>query len=100
MTYNIQLNQSGTHRLEVTPEHMHTIARYHLFTDLVDSNGYVTEDVVEKLRLTVRSLISAQDTPDKALLDLAFEVLFHNKMKAYGLHNLIVAFAEAQITED
>lgn len=96
MTHTILLNQSGTHRLELTQKHFDTIARYRLFADLIDSNGYVTEEVLEKLRLTVRALIGHQAEPDRDLLDLAFEVIFISKMKAFGLRNLIVAFAETE----
>jgi len=87
--YDIQLNATGTRHLEISEENLQTIRKYNLFHGLVDSTGYVTEAVLEKLRLNVRSLIahSAEDTKD--LLDLCIDVIYHDKMKAYGLRNLI-----------
>ena len=47
--FDIQLNESGTRHLQVSEENLRTIEKYALFRDLVDSTGYVTEDVLEKL---------------------------------------------------
>jgi len=33
---------------------------------------------------------------DKALLDLCFDVIYHKDMKALGLHNLILLYAETK----
>ncbi|MBQ8226931.1 MAG: hypothetical protein IJZ92_05800 [Bacteroidaceae bacterium] len=91
---NIQLNESGTRHLDITEENLLTIRKYNLFAGLVGSTGYITEEVLEKLRHTIRSLIasSAEDTKD--LLDLCIDVIYHDKMKAYGLRNLIAAYNE------
>lgn len=91
---DIQLNESGTRHLDITEENLQTIRKYDLFHQLVGSSGYVTEEVLEKLRHTIRSLIasSAEDTKD--LLDLCIDVIYHDKMKAYGLRNLIAAYNE------
>ena len=87
--YTIQLNKRGTRHLDITLENLHTIEKYSLFRNLVDSNGYVTENVLEKLRLNARAMIanSTADTTD--LLDLCIDVLYHDSMKAHGLENLI-----------
>ena len=43
--YKIQTNPSGTRSIDVTEEHLQTIEDYHFFRDLIDSNGYVDEQV-------------------------------------------------------
>lgn len=87
--YDIQLNESGTRHLEITEENLQTINKYNLFTGLVDSTGYVTEAVLDKLKLNIRSLIAHSTEDTKDLLDLCIDVVYHDKMKAYGLKNLI-----------
>jgi hypothetical protein len=72
----------------IADEHLCTIEKYQLFTGLLDSNGIVDEGVLNKLKLTVRSLIASQEDC-KDLLDLCVEVLFHDNMKALGLSALI-----------
>ena len=47
--YRIQTNSSGTRSIEITEEHLQTIEDYHFFRDLIDSNGYVDEQVLDKL---------------------------------------------------
>lgn len=94
MTYRIQANQSGTRSIEVTDAHLMTIKKYQLLRNLVDSNGIVTEEVLEKLKLNVRSLLEARDTQDKELLDLCLDVIYNSDMKALGLHNLATLYAE------
>lgn len=86
--YTIKTNKSGTRSMEITEEHLLTIEKYQLFSGLVDSNGIVDEDVLDKLKLTLRSLIVAQDG-SKDLLDLCIDVIYHNNMKALGLSALI-----------
>lgn len=92
--YTIQLNEKGTRHLDITEENLRTIQKYSLFRDLVDSHGYVTESVLDKLKLTVRSLIAHQSEDTKDLLDLCIDVIYHDSMKAFGLHNLITLYAE------
>ena len=87
--YTIQANTSGTRTIEVSEENLRTIEKYALFRHLIDSNGIVDEDVLEKLRLNVRSLIASQENDSKDLLDLCIDVIYHNNMKAFGLQQLI-----------
>lgn len=92
--YTIQANASGTRSIKVTAENLKTICKYSLFQHLIDSNGIVEESVLEKLRLNVRSLIAAQESDSKDLLDLCIDVIYHNDMKAFGLHQLILLFVK------
>ena len=96
--FKIQTNMSGTRTIEITEEHLQTIMRYRLLDDLVDSNGYVDEQVLEKLKLNVRSLLEADNHNDKALLDLCLDVIYHANMKALGLQRLVTLFKEWQST--
>jgi len=97
MYYTIQLNQTGTHSLDITENNLETIRRYALFHHLVDSNGYVDEDVLNKLRLNIRALIATR-TNCKDLLDLCIDVIYHDKMKAFGLNKLIEIYHEWEQT--
>ena len=92
--YTIQLNEKGSRHLDISDDNLKTIQKYHLFRDLVDSHGYVTEDVLTKLRMTVRALIAQNEKNTKDLLDLCIDVIYHNDMKAFGLHNLIFLFID------
>lgn len=94
MNYTIQLNEKGSRFLDITEENLQTIEKYSLFRDLVDSHGYVTDAVLDKLRLTIRSLIASSTADTKDLLDLCIDVVYHDSMKAYGLHNLIMLYLE------
>lgn len=87
--YTIQANISGTRSIEVSEENLSTIEKYALFRQLIDSNGIVDENVLEKLKLNIRSLIAAQEEDSKGLLDLCIDVIYHNNMKAFGLQQLI-----------
>lgn len=91
--FDIQLNESGTRHLTVTETNLATIKKYGLFNGLVGSTGYVTEDELEKLRLTLRALIASGKEDTKNLLDLCLDVVYHDKMKAYGLRNLMETYA-------
>ena len=82
----------GSRKLSVDETHLKTIDRYSLFSGLLDSNGIVEEGVLEKLRLNVRSLLGGE--PDPELLDLCERILFHNDMKAFGLHQLILLYID------
>lgn len=102
----IRANASGTSSIEISEEHLMTIERYSLFDGLVDSNGIVDESVLDKLKLTVRSLLESSANNDKSLLDLCLDVIYNNNMKALGLENLITLYrewssrAEKPITEE
>ncbi len=90
--YKIQTNTSGTRSIEISDEHLETIDRYQLFRDLIDSNGYVDEQVLEKLKLNIRSLLESNGGNDKSLLDLCLDVIYHQNMKAFGLQQLVLLF--------
>ena len=90
--YTILCNMKGSRKPSVDETHLKTIDRYSLFSDLLDSNGIVEEGVLEKLRLNVRSLLGGE--PDPELLDLCERILFHNDMKAFGLHQLILLYID------
>lgn len=92
MTYQIQANASGTRHIDVTDEHLETIRQYALLKNLIDSNGIVDENVLDKLKLNVRSLIEASPTDSKKLLDLCLDVIYNSNMKALGLHNLVLLY--------
>ena len=88
----IQANASGTRSIEVSEEHLKTIEKYQLFRDLIDSNGYVDEQVLDKLKLNIRSLLGGDAGKDKDLLDLCLDVIYHPNMKAYGLQQLVLLY--------
>ena len=88
----IQANPSGTRTIDVCDEHLETIEQYQLFRDLIDSNGFVDEQVLDKLKLNVRSLLESESGKDKKLLDLCLDVIYHRDMKAYGLQQLVLLF--------
>ena len=88
----IQANSSGTRTIEVKEQHLQTIEKYQLFRDLIDSNGYVDEQVLDKLKLNVRALLEAQAGLDKDLLDLCLYIIYHPNMKAYGLQQLVLLY--------
>ena len=88
----IQSNSSGTRSIEVSEQHLQTIEKYQLFRDLIDSNGYVDEQVLDKLKLNIRSLLSGDAGKDKNLLDLCLDVIYHANMKAFGLQQLVLLY--------
>lgn len=88
----IQSNSSGTRSIEVTENHLQTIDHYQLFRDLIDSNGYVDEQVLDKLKLNIRALLEGDAGKDKNLLDLCLDVIYHHNMKAFGLQQLVLLF--------
>ena len=91
--YQIVCNEKGSRTLAVMEEHLETIEKYNLFSDLLDSNGIDDENVLEKLRLNIRSMLN-NDKPDAQLLILCQDILFHDNMKARGLHQLILLYLE------
>lgn len=96
----IQTNTSGSRSIEVSDQHLQTIERYQLFRDLIDSNGYVDEQVLDKLKLNIRSLLESEAGGDKLLLDLCLDVVYHPNMKALGLQNLLKAYLEWTNSQD
>ena len=90
--YKIQTNTSGTRNIVISDQHLETIDKYNLFSDLIDSNGFVDEAVLDKLKLNVRSVLETEAGNDKALLDLCLDVIYHNNMKAFGLQQLVLLY--------
>ncbi|MBP3251587.1 MAG: hypothetical protein J6M25_02940 [Prevotella sp.] len=90
----IVTNASGSRSIEVSESHLATIERYQLLRDLIDSSGFVDEQVLDKLKLNIRSLLESQSGCDKELLDLCLDVVYHPNMKALGLQNLVQLYVE------
>lgn len=88
----IQTNSSGTRSIVIEETHLQTIEKYQLLRDLIDSNGYVDEQVLDKLKLNVRSLLESLAGVDKELLDLCLDVIYHPNMKAFGLQQLVLLY--------
>lgn len=91
--YKIICNMKASRSMEITEKQLHTIEKYSLFNELLDSNGIVDESVLDKLRLNVRSLLESNSS-DSDLLDLCQNVIFHNNMKCFGLHQLILLYID------
>lgn len=79
----------------VSEQNLQTIEQYGLLCDLLDSNGIVDDSVLEKLRLGVRALLESTNY-EPSLVDLSQQVLFHDNMKSFGLHQLILLYIEWQ----
>ena len=90
----IQANASGTRSIDINDQHLSTIDQYQLFRDLVDSNGYIDESVLDKLKLNIRSLLESEAGRDKQLLDLCLDVVYHPNMKAIGLQKLVSTYKD------
>lgn len=88
----IQANATGTRSIEVSDQHLATIEKYQLFRNLIDSTGYVDEQVLDKLKFNIRGLLDSQDGVDKDLLNLCLDVIYHPNMKAFGLQQLVLLF--------
>ena len=56
--YDIQLNESGTRHLTITRENLQTLHKYNLLAGLENSTGYITENELDKLKLSIRALIA------------------------------------------
>ena len=93
MSMKINANASGTRTIEVTEVQLQIIKKYSLLDRIANSTGVIDEESLDKLRLTVRSLIASQTMASKELLDLCL-VLYHEDMKALGLKNLIKCYNE------
>ncbi len=87
----IKANVSGTRTIEVTESQLQIIRKYSLLDRLANSMGIFDEDSLNKLRLTVRSLIASQVMGSNELLELCV-VLYHEDMKAHGLNNLVKCY--------
>ena len=94
MMYQIQANPTGTRSIEVSEEHLQTIRKYALLKNLIDSTGIIDETVLDKLKFTLRALLESEAGKDKALLDLCLDVIYHNNMKAFGLHQLTLLYID------
>ena len=90
--YKIQSNQSGSRGIDSTEKHLETIEKYQLFRDLIDSHGFVDEQVLDKLKLNIRSLLESDSCHDNDLLDLCLDVIYHANMKSFGLQQLVILF--------
>lgn len=101
--YRIQSNASGTRSIEVSEENLQTIEKYSLFKGLVPSNGIVDEETLDKLKCNVKSYIMRNEEC-KDLIDLCYNVLYHDNMKTFGLKELIMLYVswsdERQDEED
>lgn len=94
MMYKIQANPTGTRSIEVSEEHLQTIRKYALLKNIIDSTGIIDETVLDKLKFTLRALLESEAGKDKALLDLCLDVIYHNNMKAFGLHQLTLLYID------
>ncbi len=83
----------GSRTMTISEENLATIEKYSLFNDLLDSNGIVDASTLEKLQLNVRSLLERTNGSPE-LVTLAHDVIFHENMKALGLHQLILLYLE------
>ena len=92
--HKIQANNSGTRTIDVSDLHLETIDKYALLKNLVDSNGIIDEEGLDKLKYNVRSLLESETGKDKALLDLCLDVIYNNNMKAFGLHQLVLLYID------
>lgn len=97
--YTIQTNASGSRSLDISEENLATINKYTLFQHLIDSTGIIDEAVLDKLKLNIRSLIAAQETDSRDLLDLCIDVIYHNNMKAFGLQQLVNLYKEWEVKQ-
>ena len=96
--YKIQANQQRTRTIEGSPQHLATIEKYSLLSNLVDSNGIIDEDILLKLKLNIRSMLETEVGADKELLNLCLDIIYHPNMKALGLQNLVSLYNDWQKT--
>ena len=92
--YKIQANASGTSSINVSDEHLATIRKYSLLKNLIDSTGFIDEQVLDKLKLNMRSMLESNMGADKGLVDLCLDVVYNKNMKAFGLHQLVLLYIE------
>ena len=92
--YKIQANASGTRSINVSDEHLATIRKYSLLKNLIDSTGFIDVQVLDKLKLNMRSMLESNMGADKGLVDLCLDVVYNKNMKAFGLHQLVLLYIE------
>ena len=92
--YKIQANASGTRSITVSDEHLATIRKSTLLKNLIDSTGFIDEQVLDKLKLNMRSMLESNMGADKGLVDLCLDVVYNKNMKAFGLHQLVLLYIE------
>ena len=92
--YKIQANASGTRSINVSDEHLATIRKYSLLKNLIDSTGFIDEQVLDKLKRNMRSMLESNMGADKGLVDLCLDVVYNKNMKAFGLHQLVLLYIE------
>lgn len=90
----ITANASGTRSIDISEKHLETIRKYSLLDGLVDSNGIINEEVLDKLKFNVRSLLESPTVKDNDLLDLCLDVIYNQNMKAIGLQNLAALYKQ------
>ncbi len=95
MAYQILCNMKGSRSMDIEEKHLLTIEKFNLLADLLDSNGIVDDNVLDKLKLNARSLLD-NTNGDPELLELCKDVIFHNNMKAFALHQLILLYIDWQ----
>ena len=95
LMYRIICNMKGSRTMAITDEHLETIDKYYLFSNLLDSNGIVDEMILEKLQLNLRALLE-RTGGEAELVNLAKDVVFHENMKALALHQLILLYLDWQ----
>ena len=95
--YKIQANKSGSHTIEIDESHLNTIKEYALLEGLVGSHGIVDEDVLDKLKYNIRSLLE-NGHGNKQILDLCLDVVYNKNMKAFGLAQLIELYREWKLS--
>ena len=95
MSYQILCNMKGSRSMTIDENHLRTIEKFNLLADLLDSNGIVDENVLNKLQLNARSLLD-NTNGNQELLNLCKDVIFHNNMKAFALHQLILLYIDWQ----
>lgn len=95
----IQANASGTRSIEISEKHLLTLKKYALLKNLIDSNGIIDEDVLDKLKFNCRSILESQPMVDKELMDLCLDVIYNTNMKAIGLQNLVLLYVEWESKE-
>lgn len=89
--YKIQSNASGTRSIEISEGNLETIDNYSLLKGLIPSNGIVDETTLEQLKHNLKSLILNNDGC-KDLVDLAFNVIYHDNMKVFALKELVMLY--------